>query len=227
MNSRAYAAEAFGTFALTFGVLMSLLVQMPLATPLMAALVLMLFVYTLGPISGAHFNPAVTFGLWSVGKIKRDEALRYWVSQFLGAGLALAFVSGLTGIDVQFSWLESAWQPALAELLGAFFLTFGVASVVYGRVSKDMSGLVIGGSLLFGILAAMGFSNGVLNPAVALGVNSLSLAYLLGPLAGGLLGAQFVNWLAGTSKKKAAVKKAVKAVKSVKKRATKSRAKKK
>jgi 16S rRNA (uracil1498-N3)-methyltransferase len=55
---------------------------------LAAALTLALCVYTLGPISGCHINPAITLGLWSIGKIKSWKVLNYIVAQVLGAGAA-------------------------------------------------------------------------------------------------------------------------------------------
>ncbi len=77
----------------------------------------------------------------------------------------------------------------LAELLGAALFLFGIAAVVLGAVPAAASGLVIGGSLFLGIHFAAHTSNGVLNPAVALGIGSFSLAYIWGPIAGAIVGA--------------------------------------
>ena len=75
-----------------------------------------------------------------------------------------------------------------AELLGAFFFTFGIAAVVYEKVPASLSGVVVGGSLLLGIFMAAGVSSAVLNPAVALGINSLTPEYVLAPIIGAILG---------------------------------------
>ena len=85
-----------------------------------------------------------------------------------------------------------------AEALGAFFFAFGIAAVVYGKVSDHMSGLVIGGSLLLGILmASFSGSAGILNPAVAFALNSLSAVYILGPVVGAVVGFNAYRWLVG------------------------------
>ena len=84
----------------------------------------------------------------------------------------------------------------IAELIGTFFFTFGIASVVYGKVSSQFSGLLVGGSLLLGItFASLIGSNGVLNPAVAFGIESFGLMYVLGPILGSVLGMQVYKYL--------------------------------
>jgi len=190
-----YIAELLGTFTLALVVGLSLKVAFPVSTPILAGLVLLLFVYTIGHISGAHINPAVTIGAWSIGKISVSEAVMYIISQVIGAGLALMLVSstvGLATVPVVMSWTVLG-----AELLGTFFFTFGIASVIYGKTPTDASGVVVGGSLLLGItIAAMLGSNGMLNPAVAFGVASFNWAYLFGPIIGSVLGMQAYKHLA-------------------------------
>ncbi len=189
-----YIVEALGTMVLTLVVALSLRVAFPVATPLLAALVLLLFVYSVGHISGTHINPAVTLGLWSVKKIKSDQALLYILSQFVGALIALLFVSYTVG--VAHVPVVNSLMVGFAEALGTFFFTFGIASVVYGKTPSVMSGVVIGGSLLLGIsIAAMLGSNGVLNPAVAFGIESFNLMYVLGPIVGSVLGMQAYAYL--------------------------------
>ena len=189
-----YIAELLGTFTLALVVGLSLAGSFPPATPLLAGLTLGLFVYTIGAISGAHINPAVTIGAWSIKKIGNKDALWYIVAQFIGAAIAMLVVSKTTGMPHLV--VVSSWKVVLAELVGAFFFTFGIASVVYNKAHAHVSGVVIGGSLLLGIIiaAALG-SNGVLNPAVALGIGSFNLAYLFGPIVGAVFGMQAYKYL--------------------------------
>ncbi len=185
-NFNKYAAEFVGTFALALVVSLSISGTFPISTPVLAALTLGLFVYTLGHISGTHINPAITAGALSIGKISFQNAVAYWVAQFLGAGLAMVVADQMSS-SVTLTVSASPWI-AIAEGLGAFFFAFGVASAIYGRTPKDVLGVVVGGSLLMGISIAASVSNGVLNPAVALAIGSFNLMYVLGPVVGAVLG---------------------------------------
>jgi len=187
-------AELVGTFALTLMVSLMLVSGLPEATALVAALTLGIFVYTIGPISGCHINPAVTFGLWSVKKIDGIDAIRYMFVQCIGAALAMVVAQYLSGTSPQL-FVDDMLIVGVAEAIGAAFLVFGICSVVYGKVSDAAAGLTIGGSLLIGILVASTVSNGVINPAVALGIGSLSPLYVIGPLVGGAAGAHLYRWL--------------------------------
>ncbi len=184
-----YIAEALGTWALTLIVGLSITGLFPVATPILVALTVGVFVYTIGHISGTHLNPAVTIGLWSIKKINANDALAYIVSQFLGAGVAYAMLSAFSHSPSLI--VMGNVGTGFAEMLGAFFLTFGIASVVFGKTPHDASGLVIGGSLLLGIaVSAIMGANGVLNPAVAFGIGSLGIMYIVGPIVGSVLGMQ-------------------------------------
>jgi len=193
-----YFVESLGTFTLTLVVVLSVAGSFPISTPVLAALTLGLFVYSVGHISGTHINPAVTLGLWSIGKIKSSEALNYIGSQFIGAGLAFLLITLMDGdIGVKAGLtVSNALFVGFAELVGTFFFTFGIASVVYDKVPGQMNGLVVGGSLLLGItLAVLLGSNGVLNPAVAFGIGSFGIMYILGPILGSILGMKAYKFL--------------------------------
>ncbi len=187
MPIKKYLAELLGTFALASAIGLSIATGGPFATPLVAGLTLMVLVYVLGPISGAHVNPAVTLGLFMVKKISLRDGIAYIVAQVLGAAAALWMFSQLghtLGLEV-----GNSLEISAVEALGAFFLVFGIGSLVYGVSEDDAAGLTVGGSLLLGIMMTGGISSGIINPALALGFESVSFSYICGPLVGGILGA--------------------------------------
>lgn len=191
---QSYAAEMLSTFVLTFAVSASLLFDVPVPTPVVAALVVAVFVYTIGGISGAHINPAVTIGMWSIKQIDTKHALAYIASQIIGAGLASLSMMSMTAVAPLTMGQESV-AIIVAEAVGAFLLVFGITAVVTGKAEDDASGLIIGGSLLMGILVASFGSAGILNPAVAFGLGAVSVCYVLGPIIGGVLGALCYRWI--------------------------------
>ncbi len=188
LNYHAYAAELVGTFLLAFMVHMGVGGSLPVATPVIAGLTLGLIVYMFGAISGAHVNPAVTLSLASIGKISPKDAAVYIVMQFIGGFLALLAGNALLGGGLTVA-AGNTTLVAVAELIGAAILVLGVSSVVHGKVTQSASGLTIGTALTVGVLAASAGSNGVVNPAVALGIGSLSVSYVLGPIVGGIIAA--------------------------------------
>jgi glycerol uptake facilitator-like aquaporin len=191
-----YIAELFGTFTLVLVVMLSLAGKFPVPTPLLAATVLGTFVYTIGFISGSQINPAVTIGLWSVKKLTAREAVLYIIFQFAGTLLAM-FVANVLVVATVPQMPPTTFVMGLAELIGTLLLTFGVANVIYGKINKELSGIVIGGSLFIGITAAavMG-SAGVINPAVSLGIGLFNPIYIVGQIIGGILGFWFFKFLA-------------------------------
>ncbi|MBT3413370.1 MAG: hypothetical protein HOJ15_04370 [Candidatus Jacksonbacteria bacterium] len=182
-----YIAELIGTFALAFAIVLSLGLGLRIATPLVAGLVLGLFVYTIGPISGAHLNPAVTIAAFSLKRLNPKDTVGYLIAQFAGAGLALAIGKAflLAPLAMQ---VESTSIVGLAEVMGAFFLAFGIAAVMHKKVSDQAAGLVVGGSLLLGAMISGTVANGLINPAVAVAVGSVNMYYILGPIVGAIIG---------------------------------------
>lgn len=195
MEPKAVLAELLGAFALTFSTLVSIHNPgLPIPSPALSALTLGVLVYLLGPISGCLLNPAVTLGVWSVGRLRAPEAGWFIVAQIAGAGFALALGR------LVFPWtlalpVDAALMTGVAELLGTALLGFTVAAVFLDRVPDRLTGVVIGAALLVGISWASHRSNGILNPAVALGVGSLSLSYVWGPVLGALAGARLARYL--------------------------------
>lgn len=198
MKTQKYLAELVATFSLALAVSASLVTDLPIATPVIAGLTLGLFVYTIGSISGAHLNPAITLALASRKKISWADAGIYVLVQCVGAVLALQLSLWLFAAEPAADMTGGA-LVGLAEAVGTFFLAFGVAFAVH-KGNDLNSGLVVGGSLVLGILIAAGASNGVLNPAVSLavgGLGGISFTYLLAPVVGALGGVWLYAWLAG------------------------------
>lgn len=190
VKHEAVLAELFGTFALSLAVLASIWGFLPIVpTLIVAGAVLGLMVMALGPASGGHFNPAVTLGLYSLKKIDSATSVAYIIVQLSGALLAMLVMSlFLEGELVGQLDVNADYTTFFAEFLGTLFFTMGVASAVHRGAKGVEAGLLVGGSLSLGILFASLGSNGILNPAVATAVNSLNWSYVLGPIAGAVVG---------------------------------------
>ncbi len=154
-----------------------------------AGLALGLLVLALGPISGGHFNPAVTIGLWTVRKIKSLTAAGYIVAQMLGGLAAWQLANYFAGAEIRsIANAQFDWRLLVAEAVGALVFTFLVASAVFQKYESGKAAAVIGGGLFAGIIVASLASNAILNPAVALANQSWSWAYAAGPIVGALIG---------------------------------------
>lgn len=200
MKVQKYFAELVGAFVLSSVVAISIVSHSSVPTPVLAGLTLGLFVYMVGGISGAHLNPAVTIAMASVKKISGRDAVLYIIFQLIGGFLAFYFTNWFLGTTTgleNFPVDGMVWKVALAEAIGAAMLVFGVSAVVEKKVEEDMYGIVVGGSLLLGIMLTGGISYGIVNPAVAVGVGVPYSAYLyfLAPVVGGVVSAWGAKWL--------------------------------
>ena len=166
--------------------------------PLAIGAVLMVMVYAGGPISGAHYNPAVTLAVWLRGKCKTKDVSSYMGAQVLGAVLA-ALLVGILKRGSYVSALSLEILPALlVELLFTFALAFVVLNVATSKKSAGNSyfGLAIGATVLAAAYAGGPISGGAFNPAVAVGITLMGLSsvsnlwiFLAANLAGGALAA--------------------------------------
>lgn len=197
-NVRPYVAEFVGTLLLSLIVILSgtpWLSNLGIPVAFLAATALGLAVYTIGGVSGAHVNPAVTLALASIKKISPQDAVSYVLAQLLGAIAAMMLASYVAGHELSVVTPNTALVTVI-EAIGAFILMWGVMSVVKGKVSDAASGIVIGGSLGFGVLIAMGLgSNGILNPSVAFAAHSFVLANVVGPIIGTIAAAWAYAWI--------------------------------
>jgi glycerol uptake facilitator-like aquaporin len=228
-NLKAFLAELIGTFALVFVIASAGIVSGagggPVGNALTGGFALAILAYTFGHVSGAHFNPAVTFAMALNGSIKWLQAVFYWVAQFagaiLGAFLINYFVTTLGGtidggasigaltnpgsVTTQTNMMAMAFEAILTFLLvGAYLQT-----MVAGKGS-GMGGWVYGATYALAILAGGLFTGASLNPARTLSVALfasdtvqsikdpfLYVVYLVGPLFGATLAVLAYNYFSG------------------------------
>ena len=198
--SQRLTAEAIGTFLLVTSALLA-----PAGTTFaVVGLTLGVMVIAIGKVSGAQINPAVTTALIVARQFPISEGLQYMLAQIIGATLAmLLHTSLLRGLGHPAGAVPANAGYWIAELLGAFILTFTVTRVVVSKASDAAAAFAIGLALAIGIAVSGGFSGGVLNPAIALslmfgGLISMGhgLLYILCPLLGGLIGGLLARFLA-------------------------------
>jgi aquaporin Z len=157
-----------------------------------------------GHVSGGHFNPAVTLGVWLRGKCDTKDVVPYFASQGAAAFLASMAVKALkTGLVTKAAALTGAMSPEiLPALLAEFIFTFALVWVVLntatakGTSGNSFYGLAIGFTVMCGAYAVGGVSGGAFNPAVALGLCTMGIVgwgsiwiYLVANLAGGAVAA--------------------------------------
>lgn len=208
-------AELIGTFMLTFigagaGALAGTNGGGIVAVAIAHGVALMVIIYALGSISGAHVNPAVTISLAATGKVGWDQAAFYIVAQFLGAAVAaylLAYVVGPSadvgglGATVGSLTATDSVKTIVVEAVLTFFLVTAVyASGVAGK-NGNMAGVAIGFVLLMDILMGGALTGASMNPArtfgpaLATGHLDYLWMYIVGPVAGGLVAAFLYNTL--------------------------------
>jgi len=146
-------------------------------------------------ISGAHFNPAITFGMWAARRMRSMTAVVYIVAQLLGGLAAWQLFQYFTDHKLTSHSVTFSFSLFLAEAVGTFILSLGFAAAASRAGNALESGLTYGIALFVGILIASTAAGGYLNPAVALGLRSFDWVYILGPLAGGLVGINLYTYL--------------------------------
>lgn len=192
-----YIIELIGTFFLVLVVCFT-------ANPLAIGAVLMAMVYMGGPISGGHYNPAVSLGVFMRGKLSGKDFGMYFIFQLIGALLASLIYylisnrsfAPVPGLEVSFV------KATVMELFFTCALVLVVLSTATTKKAAGNSyfGLAIGFTLFVGAQASGPISGGALNPAVAVGTEIMDLItggslikyipiYLIGPFLGGALAA--------------------------------------
>jgi len=218
-NSKVFVAELIGTFAFVFIGAYTVIYangQDLLIVALGHGLTLAALVYAFGHISGAHVNPAVTFGLTLQGVVGWGKAVvSYWIPQFLGAiGAAFMvkiFIAPLSaeafrGMAAIGALNEMYPYHAMGlEVILTFFLVNTVLHTAVSEKGGMFSGLAIGLTYMVGVLAGLPLTGAAMNPARAFGPAVVTgswndpmiyMIYFLGPLFGATIAVlvyQFLN----------------------------------
>jgi MIP family channel proteins len=216
---QAYAAEFIGTFALVFAGTGAIVIDAErggaighVGIGMVFGLVIMVMIYAVGHVSGAHFNPAVTLG-FAVGRhFSWREAPRYWAAQLAGALVASALVRGLFGNEAELGSTipsGSASQSLVLEVVLTIFLMFVIAAVATDvRAVGQAAAIAIGGTV--GLCALFGgpISGASMNPARSLGPALISgtwtdqWIYVAGPAAGAVVAVTAYALIGGDAHRK-------------------------
>lgn len=223
--SHRLAAEFFGTFWLTFGGCGAavLAAAFPgvgigfLGVAFAFGLTVLTMAYAVGPISGGHFNPAVTLGLWSAGRCANKHVLPYIIAQVIGAIVAAAVLwliaSGKPG------WVPGGFASngygdlspgkyglpacAVTEVVMTFFFLFIIIGTTSKGAASGFAGIPIGLALTLIHLVSIPVTNTSVNPARSTGpalfaggeyIGQLWL-FWLAPIAGAMLAGVVTRWM--------------------------------
>ena len=173
--------------------------------------------YAVGPISGGHFNPAVSFGLWAAGRFPANRLAPYIIVQVAGAvaGAAILFViaSGKPGFDLSAGFAANGYaehSPGKYSLVSALVtevaMTFGFLVVILGathrRAPVGFAGIAIGLALTLIHLVSIPVTNTSVNPARSTGPALFVGDWALGQLwlfwVAPIVGALLAGWLSRT-----------------------------
>lgn len=175
-----------------------------LLAPLAIGGALMVMVYMGGHISGAHYNPAVSFAMFLRRKIGAGDMVAYWAAQMIGAALAFTFgyiVSG-TSPGIHPGRHFQVLQALGVEIAFTAVLALVILNVAATKATQGNSyyGLAIGFTIIAAVFAGAPISGGAYNPAVGFGATLGSAlfagggwsdlwVYIVGPFVGGAIGA--------------------------------------
>lgn len=184
-------AECFGTFVLVLGGCGTALFGHVgfLGVAIAFGLTVIAMAYGIGHVSGAHLNPAVSFGVWVNGRMSFKEMLLYWVSQIIGAIIAGAVLFGIykaagmgaTGVfaangygadfqaacgGVESGYLNvSMWGAFATEAVLTFVFLMVILGATDERSNTKAAGLAIGLTLTLIHLVSIPLTNTSVNPA--------------------------------------------------------------
>ena len=192
MNSKAYAAEAIGTFWLTFGGCGSAVIAAGfpqvgiglLGVSLAFGLTVVTMAYAIGHVSGCHLNPAVTVGLCAGGRFPAGQVIPYVVAQVIGAiaaaALLYAIAKGAPSFDLAKGFATNGYgahSPGHYDLMSALIMEvvmtmvflFVIMGSTHGKAPAGFAPLAIGLALTLIHLVSIPVTNTSVNPARSTG----------------------------------------------------------
>jgi aquaporin NIP len=218
-NLRSLLAEAIGTFALVFAGCGAIMVDAKtnqlghVGVAITFGLVIAFGIYSVGHISGAHFNPSVTFAFAMSRHFPWRRAFGYWAAQLVGALAAAALLRASLGNLAHVGATlpsGSQGQSFLWELILTFFLMFVIMAVATDtRAVGEAAAIAIGGTVLLDAMFGGPISGASMNPARSIGPAFVSgdlhalWLYILAPICGASLAAVAYQFVRGEAKQSA------------------------
>src|SRR5512139_1371070 len=219
------AAEFLGTFWLVLGgcgsaVLAAAFPELGIGfagVSLAFGLTVLTGAYALGPISGGHFNPAVSVGLWAGGRFPAAQLLPYIVAQVIGAvvaaGVLYLIASGKAGFSLSGGFASNGFgehspgkyglgAAAITEVVMTFMFLIVILGATHKRAPVGFAGLAIGLALVLIHLISIPVTNTSVNPARSTGPALFVGDWALGQLwlfwVAPILGAVLAGWVSRT-----------------------------
>jgi aquaporin Z len=184
-------------------------------------LALVAMVYGIGPVSGCHINPAVSFGAWIAGRMPTGEMLGYWIAQCLGAVVAAGVLLLIASGGPDYSLIEnglgqngygvkiapsnqgspgdySLMSGAVFEIIATFVFVVVILGVTQRAAAPQFAGLAIGLTLVVIHIVGIQITGVSVNPARSLGpavwVLGDALVQLWLFIAAPMIGAGLAGW---------------------------------
>ena len=213
MSLKKYIVEFIGTFFLVLTICMTSYSKVSAdLQPLAVGSMLMVLIYSMGYLSGAQFNPAISLAIYLRGRINLKEMGFYWIAQILGAVAAAMMTAVLISAKPPVGLIASTPQffsmvPALiAEVLGSFALTWVILTVATSKAldGNNFYGLAIGFTVTALMYTLGSVSGSAFNPVVAIATCIAHLStwnnlwiYMVGGLGGAALATMAFKYISG------------------------------
>ena len=153
-----------------------------------------LLAYCFQETGSSSFNPAIALGMFLVKKLTITKLVLSIVAELVGAYVGILLARYLSDAPL-LAPQGFGVRAELGEFLGTALFVFAATRVALGQVPSAASGLVIGGSLFVSLSIAQAVSGGILKPALAVGLGSFHVSYLVMPLLGSIFGALLSRFL--------------------------------